>query len=62
VRSDVFIIVACTVAGAAIGTVRCLQSAGVGAYRSTSAFRHIVRGVVIGLVLGLLISEFKEFW
>jgi hypothetical protein len=50
------------VAGAAIGTVRCLQSAGVGAYRSTSAFRHIVRGVVIGLVLGLLISEFKEFW
>lgn len=26
-----------------IGTVRCLQSAGVGAYRSTSAFRHIVR-------------------
>lgn len=61
-RSDVFIIVACTVAGAAIGTVRCLQSAGGGGYRSTSAFRHIVRGVVIGLVLGLLISEFKEIW
>jgi hypothetical protein len=62
VSVDVFIIVACTVAGAAVGGVRCLQSVGAGGYRTASAFRHVIRGVVVGLVLGLLLSELKQLW
>lgn len=62
VTSDVFIIVACTVAGAAVGGVRCLQAAGAGGYRSASVFRHLLRGVVVGLVIGLLVAELKELW
>ena len=62
VSSDLFIIVACTVAGGAVGSVRCLQAVGAGSYRTTSVFRHIVRGVVVGLVLGLLVSELRQLW
>jgi hypothetical protein len=62
VPSDAFIIIACTVAGTAVGGVRCLQAAGAGAFRSASVFRHLLRGVVVGLVIGLLVAELKELW
>lgn len=57
VTSDAFIIVACAVAGAATGLVRCIQTAGGGVYGGGGPLRHIVRGLVVGLVLGMILTE-----
>ena len=43
-----------------IGGIRGFQMVSGGGYGSTSAMRSLIQGVVIGVVLGLLITELKD--
>lgn len=58
--SDILIIVGFTVAGGVIGGVRGLQLVAAGGYAGSTFMRHAIQGAVLGLVLGLLISELND--